>query len=178
MRDSFVLLAHQAFDPAIWNLYRWPASQLNVSQVRQQVIELMSGRTYNTAGQDRRPFGTQVRVSVSPMCPQCNADLVEAARFRNIKCRPSRRTTTSRFRLRWSTAPGVELHSRCSGPNHRYSDLPELFHSKYSSPNVWLIDSQPHPSVRDTSPLAAMYRLAHERRGSKDLCLSAGLRRG
>jgi ATP-dependent Clp protease ATP-binding subunit ClpC len=56
---------------------------IDLGRVRQQVIEVMSGRTYSTAGQDRRPFGTSV-VSVFPVCPQCNADLVEAARFRNI----------------------------------------------------------------------------------------------
>jgi ATP-dependent Clp protease ATP-binding subunit ClpC len=56
----------------------------DLGRVRQRVIEVMSGYSGNVGTGDRALSAARGRANLSPLCPQCRADLVEAARFRRI----------------------------------------------------------------------------------------------
>jgi ATP-dependent Clp protease ATP-binding subunit ClpC len=56
---------------------------VDLGRVRQQVIEVMAGRTDSVVGKDKGPFGRGVLPS-APVCPKCDADLAEAARHRKM----------------------------------------------------------------------------------------------
>jgi ATP-dependent Clp protease ATP-binding subunit ClpA len=57
----------------------------DLGRVRQRVMEVMSGYSGNVGAGDRALLE---RANLSPLCPQCRADLVEAARFRRITVAP------------------------------------------------------------------------------------------
>jgi ATP-dependent Clp protease ATP-binding subunit ClpC len=62
---------------------------IDLGLVRQRVFELMSGTLVGSAPRSDRPARPPSRTKVVPTCPQCGADLVEAARFRRIGVKAS-----------------------------------------------------------------------------------------